>query len=480
MRKICCVCLSLLFAWNIGGQTIVDGQVSVGRIEVEQTGDRLSVSMEVDAGSIDLKSTREAVLTPVLRSGDRSAEFPMIVVAGRSRYFYHLRNGGLPGDASLYRAENGSVIRYRAEIPYAAWMAGAELELDREIRGCCNETFSRGGQSLISLAPEPEPEPYVPVFVYLAPEGEAVKIRETKGSAYIDFPVNRTTIYEDYRNNPTELQKICRTIDVVRNDLDTRITAISIKGYASPEGSYANNTRLAKGRTETLKEYVRRQYAFPDSLLVTAYEPEDWEGLERFVETSGLANKAGILALIRSSLPPDEKDGKIKSDYPEDYAYLLRNVYPGLRHSDYVVKYEVRSYTDVEEIRRMLFTQPQKLSLREMYWVAQHSKPGSREYDEIFEIAVRMYPDDATANLNAANSAMSRGDMQRAELFLRKAGSSPEAVYAKGVYQALSGNYETAGALFEEAGRLGIAEAVKAVDQLKRLKKQSITKNIKR
>ena len=73
--------------------------------------------------------------------------------------------------------------------------------------------------------------------------------------------MNRTEIHPDYRRNPEELKKILSTIDAVKNDADSKIISISIKGYASPEGSYSNNIRLAKGRTETLKEYVRKQYA---------------------------------------------------------------------------------------------------------------------------------------------------------------------------------------------------------------------------
>ena len=106
------------------------------------------------------------------------------------------------------------------------------------------------------------PKIFSPIFVYCVPKAEELKTRELKGSAYIDFPVNRTEIYEDYRRNPIELAKIRATIDTVRNDADTRITSIRIKGYASPEGSYANNTRLAQGRTETLKDYVQRLYKF--------------------------------------------------------------------------------------------------------------------------------------------------------------------------------------------------------------------------
>lgn len=127
-----------------------------------------------------------------------------------------------------------------------------------------------------------------------------------------------------------------------------------------------------------------------------------------------MKNRNAILGLIRSELEADTKEKMIKSSYPEDYQFLLKNVYPGLRHSDYVVKYTVRTYTSAEDIRRIMKTQPQKLSLRELYIAAQGLEPGSEEYNEAFEIAVRMFPEDETANLNAANAAMAKGDLKGA------------------------------------------------------------------
>ena len=179
------------------------------------------------------------------------------------------------------------------------------------------------------------------------------------------------------------MAKIRQTIDVVRNDADTRITALSIKGYASPEGSYSNNVRLAKGRTETLKNYVQSLYAFEPGLIRTSFEPEDWEGLRRYLESSGIENRDRILALVDSDLEPDAKDARIKRDFPKQYAFLLAEVYPGLRHSDYTVDYVVRSYTDVEEIKAVMLTAPQKLSLQELFLVAQSMEPGTPEYMEV-------------------------------------------------------------------------------------------------
>ena len=185
---------------------------------------------------------------------------------------------------------------------------------------------------------------------------------------------------------------------------------------------------------------------------------------------SYLENKAGILALIRSNQEPDAKERSIKTAFPKDYAFLLKEVYPGLRHSDYAVKYEVRTYTDINEIKRLIKTQPQKLSLNEMYLAAQDMKLGSEEYNETFEVAVRMFPDDEVANLNAANAAMARGDMKNAEYYLKKAGNSPQAVYGRGTYAALKKEFDMAEKMFTEAAHRGLADAEEMLKQIEEIK----------
>ncbi len=460
---------ALLLPGAAGAQTLLDGKAKVSNLAVSRSDDKLFVSMEIDVSQLDVKTNSEVTLTPRLTEAGDTLTLPSVTVAGRNRYFHHLRNDRAADRPELYRRGEVATIAYRAVVPYAGWMGSAALELGDETCGCCGEPLaSHDGPQLARL--DLEPKPFVPEYVYVRPKAEP-KINVIEGSAYVDFPVNRTEIHENYRRNPIELQKILATIDAVKSDADTRITAVKIKGYASPEGSYANNTRLAKGRTETLKEYVRRQYDFAPEMLRTDYEPEDWAGLERFVEQSQLGHRTEILALIRSTMEPDAKDRKIRSDYPEEYAFLLREVYPALRHSDYAVTYEVRAYTDIDEIRRLLRSAPQKLSLEEMYMAAQQMEVGSDEYDETFEIAVRMFPDDATANLNAASSAMRRGDMKNAERYLAKAGDRPEAIHARGLYAALAEDFATARTLFARAAEAGLEQAERALAQLDELKK---------
>lgn len=468
-KNILCGIAAAAAVSSLSAQSLMEGQIVVSGLDMARTEGNLFVTMQVDLSALDLKTNADVTITPRLCFEEHEAELPALLVAGRTQYFLHLRNG-VPEGATLYRQGDAKRIEYRASLPYEAWMETAQLRASTLTCGCCDEPLARDEQELARL--DFTPRVFVPQFIYVSPKGNALKIREARGSAYIDFPVNRTEILEDYRRNPDELRKIVATIDTVKNDPDTRILAIDIKGYASPEGAYAANARLAEGRTEALAAYVKRLYAFPDELLQTEYEPEDWAGLRRYVKGSGLEHRDQILAIIDGALAPDDKDREIRRRYPEEYAHLLREVYPSLRHSDYAVEYEIRSYTDVEEIKRLLKTAPQKLSLGEMYLAAESMEPGSDEYNEVFEIAVRMYPDDEAANINAANNAMARGDLKNAERYLAKAGNSPEALYARGIFAALPKSYDTAKELFEQARQAGIAHADDALRQIDELDEQ--------
>jgi tetratricopeptide (TPR) repeat protein len=189
-----------------------------------------------------------------------------------------------------------------------------------------------------------------------------------------------------------------------------------------------------------------------------------------------LPHKAQILATIRSNREPDNKEWVIKSTWKDEYRFLLDNCYPALRHSDYVIDYEIRSYSNPVEIERILHTAPQNLSLEEFFILAQTYEPGSEKFNELFETAVRMYPDDAVANLNAANSALLKGDYRSALRYLDKAGDMPEAVYTRGALEVYMGNDDAAKAYFVKALELGVAEAEVALAEVAK-NRNVVTKN---
>lgn len=111
---------------------------------------------------------------------------------------------------------------------------------------------------------------------------------------------------------------------------------------------------------------------------------------------------------------------------------------------------------------------PQKLSLNEFYLVAQEYVPGTDDFTEVFETAVRMFPDDVIANLNAANAAIRRGDLTGAKRYLAKAGNSPEAVYARGALAIKQKDYDNARRYMSEAKSLGLTQAGITLEQLEK------------
>ena len=97
-------------------------------------------------------------------------------------------------------------------------------------------------------------------------------------------------------------------------------------------------------------------------------------------------------------------------------------------------------------------------------------EPGSEDFVKVFETAVQMYPNDPVANLNAANVAMAEGNFRQADKHLDKAGDSPEATYARGVYYIATGNYDEAEKALKSAKADGIMEADEMLKECAELK----------
>lgn len=281
MKLICYILLILLIpAIPVGAQTLSGGQVQVSNqsILISDNG-QVMIGMDITLpAAMELSSNCVATLTPVLKTQDNSYNriLPAIWVYGRIRSIVQQRERSIPSDAyTILRRKNGTeqTVNYSARIPYEKWMNGAELELQAAIRGCA-DCQKEENSAFITRA---NLERYVvkPVVAFVSPAVEAVKNRAEEGRAYLDFPVNQMNIYPDYRRNPSELAAIKHTVDVVKNDVNTTITEIAIVGYASPEGRYAANARLAQGRAEALKSYVMNEYGFKADLFKVNSVPED-------------------------------------------------------------------------------------------------------------------------------------------------------------------------------------------------------------
>lgn len=464
MKKIIVILFCVLPVLGGKAQGFFKNQAQIENESITRSDENvLTISMDVLLNkNLKLTSNNVATITPFLEADGQKKLFPPIVVYGRKRELVNQRNDKMPQATytTIRRKRNQEQkVNYQLQMPFERWMHNAKLKLNVDVCGCCDILEESVGELIAQL--NIAPLTLHPAITYITPVAEGVKHRAAEGKAFLEFPVNKTIIYPEYRHNTQELAKIRATIDTVRNDKNTTLTSIRIHGYASPEGSYTNNTRLSEGRTRTLADYVTGYYNFNRNLITTGSTPEDWVGFRNFVVNSALEKKEEILALMdNQTLELDVKEKSIaKLVGPQVYKYLLDECYPALRHSDYTVNYTVRSF-NLEESKEILKKSPQLLSLQEFYMVAQSYQQGSEEFNHAFRVAVLMFPDDAVANLNAAAMEIQQGgDLTIAKKHLAKADQrAPETLNNLGVVAMLEDGLKAAEAYFKAAKAAGLVK----------------------
>ena len=451
-------------AQNCQEVKLASDKIKVSNVQVAQQNNALSVSMELNLDSLYLPSNLQLVYTPVFKTRQGDIKMPQIVINGRRQQIMFERGVGkkqlnLSPEALVVRRTNKKVqtVNYSASIPLSGQVKNYDLNMHEDLCGCGN--MEEGNDFNLRHRRQPQ-------AVFVRPAVEAVKVRHLDKRAYIDFPVNRIELHADYRRNPAQLDSIVRTINALKDDKNLEVSAINIHGYASPESPYSHNDYLAKNRAKTLTDYVRRMVALPTQLFTVSSTAEDWDGLRNYLKDSNLEHKTEILAIANDEkMDPDAREQKIKKLYPSEYRFMLDTWYPALRHSDYHITYKVKPF-DVAEAKEIIKTKPQQLSQEEMFLVAQTYEPGSKEFNDVMEIAVRMFPENETANLNAANTRLNAGDADGAKSYLDKSGNSPEAQNARGVYEALKGNDQQARHYFGLAAKAGVKAAQENLENL--------------
>ena len=471
MKRILLPLIALLAAVTVCAQTTVvlsgdkkgDTRLKCENIQVASTDNRTVVSLDFILDSLRVPSNRFRAFTPVIvsKDGTERQRLKTLLVTGRTQEIIFEREGIDP----MYADNNVKVRRYNDTpqtyaytdaVERQPWHRTAEVIMECDLCGC-GDKLKLEEAHLYTLK---DIDPYDLIALADVVPAPTKKVRNLHGSAYITFVVNKWEMKPDYMNNRTELRKITDTLDVMVQDPNVSVREIKIHGYASPESPYDHNMMLATNRAQSLTDYVRRLYHLPATAFAKAEATaENWEGLRAAVTDLGtdvLPHRQQILDIIDdASLQPDPKEAKIKKLYPEEYRYLLQNVYPGLRRSDYDITFNFSDFT-LEQAKEIYKTKPYQLSTRELWDVAQTMEPYGPEYNKVMQTAVNIYPDDRDALVNLANVAIRQRDLLKAESLLERAGDGAEALNARAVIAIVQKRYDDAERLLTQAAAKGL------------------------
>lgn len=463
-----------------------DGTITVRPVQLEQKGEFLHIDIDFDMQDVKVKSTRGVDFIPQLVAPERTVNLPKVSVKGRDEYLAYERWIAVMSAKEKksydkpYTVEKGSklkngVLPYRYVIRYEPWMENARLDVQRDECGCGEVKLMNVEHLVDKVTLERVLLPYVvtPHWAYLQPKAEEIKQRDIQAECFLDFEVNKINIRPEYMNNPQELAKIRKMIDELKSDPNVKVNRLDIIGYASPEGALAANKRLSEGRAMALRDYLASRYDFPRNQYYIIFGGENWEGLEKALETIEMEYKDEVLDIIQNITVEKGRENKLmqlRGGVP--YRYMLKYIFPSLRVAICKVNYEVRNF-NVDEAKVEIKSRPQNLSLNEMFLVANTYPAGSQEFIDVFETAVRMYPQDEIANINAATAALSRNDLYSAERYLgmvRSMKNLPEYNNAMGILMLLKGDYENGERFLKSASGMGLEAAGHNLEELAKKK----------
>lgn len=162
------------------------------------------------------------------------------------------------------------------------------------------------------------------------------------------FRQGSSTLQPAFRENGIRLDEFMRHVSEMHTDSTARLNSIDIVAYASPEGPYALNRKLARKRAENISAYLRGNMPFLfGSLFNVQPKGIDWNGLAAMVEASDMRYRAEVLDILRNVPETTYRNGKLVDSRLKrlmdlrggrPYNYMLEHFFPELRSAGaYVV-----------------------------------------------------------------------------------------------------------------------------------------------
>ncbi|MCI6839919.1 MAG: hypothetical protein MR900_08565 [Prevotella sp.] len=273
------------------------------------------------------------------------------------------------------------------------------------------------------------------------------RVNEQKQEANIKFLVNQATLRQsELKNNSVkEFVNMLKKINADREGLN--INNVEIQAYASPEGGFSFNNKLAGKRQNVSEGYVKDQLKKNkvDTGIDAHYTAQDWDGFQRLVQASNIQDKDVILRVLSMYKDPEEREQQIRN-MSAGFRELADGILPELRRSRLIIHYEVIGRSD-EQIAEQYKSDAAKLSADELLYYATLVETNA-EKEQVYKKAAELYDKDYRAFNNLATLALIKGDKAAAAAYLDKAlsknANAAEANANKGLMSLLDGDVKAA------------------------------------
>lgn len=111
----------------------------------------------------------------------------------------------------------------------------------------------------------------------------------------------------------------------------TELLEVWVCGSASPEGTWNDNVKLSRERTDAAVSYIKDIMDIPDYKIYRESLNEDWYTLYRLVEENDVPCRYEVLFIIRTMQGEERKQALKKLDGGKVWDYMQRELFPQLR-----------------------------------------------------------------------------------------------------------------------------------------------------
>ncbi len=290
------------------------------------------------------------------------------------------------------------------------------------------------------------------------------RISKQKQEANIKFLIQQATLRKSELAN-NSVQEFVKMLQRINNDRQgLNLENVEVSAYASPDGGFNINDRLAAERQKNSEQYVNQELKRiqMQANVDAKYTAQDWEGFQELVKASDIQDKEVILRVLSMYKDPEEREQQIKN-ISSAFRELADGILPQLRRARLTINYETVGRSD-DQILAQINSDASKLSVEELlYGAALKDDLNSKE--DIYKLATEIYPNDARAYNNLATIQYARGNYAAAQQFIQKAQSItpslPEAQANLGMLALKAGDIKTAEQYIANAtGANGLSEVL--------------------
>ena len=359
-----------------------------------------------------VKKNAIVTFTPELRWGNESATSNSAIVQGEK----------VEANNQIISYKNGGHTSLRVIYPFVSGMESCDLYMTFDVqKGKKHKSLPAikigyGTQCTAALVSRTAGT----ISPAVAEDGFQ-RITNKRQDATIKFLVAQANL-RDSELNSANMKDFIATLKNIKSDEESIVLRnIDVDAYASPEGGFDFNKKLAERRSKVSELYIENQLR-KNSLSTdvdTKYTAEDWEGFQTLVSQSNLADKELILRVLSMYTDPEEREREIRN-VASVYTELAEAVLPELRRARLTINYEVIGRSDAE-ILSTLKSSPSDLSIEEMLYAANILLEDDAEKMSLYNQITERFPEDYRAYNNIACLEMHHNDLDKAQYYLRRA-----------------------------------------------------------